>query len=184
MSKMKANCTWSLLTPEQRDELERWLFDENMSYREARERVQKEWGVAASIWSVGRFYQSRVNERSLGEVTEGQDTTKDVNGTGTNLDDLCTAFRMVAGTKVLEKAMAGAELKDLAALGRLIADTEWVQVQHRRLALARDRFEFNAAKAALEKLSNMEEINKEDLEREEARLHAIRVRLFGKNYPR
>jgi hypothetical protein len=184
MSKMKSNCTWSLLTPEQRDELERWLFDENMSYREAKERVQKEWGVTASIWSVGRFYQSRVNDRSLGEVTEGQDATKNVNETGTNLDDLCTAFRRVVGTQVLEKAMAGSELKDLAVLGRLIADTEWVQVQHRRLELARDRFEFNAAKAAMEQLPKVEEMNKEDLEREEARLHAIIVRLFGKKYPR
>lgn len=184
MSKMKSNCTWSVLTPEQREELERWLFDENMSYREARERVQKEWGINASIWSVGRFYQSRVNERSLGEVTEGQEVTKNMNGTGTNLDELCSAFRTVVGTKVLEKAMAGSELKDLAVLGRLVANAEWVQVQRRRLELARERFEFNAAKAALEQLAMAGQINAEDLERERARLLAIKVRLFGRKHPK
>ena len=49
---MKSTSTWSQVTPEQRAQLSRWLFEENVSYAEAKERVQKEWGVACTVWSV------------------------------------------------------------------------------------------------------------------------------------
>jgi len=41
MSKLRSDSKWNELTAEQRDTLEGWLFEENVSYREALERLQK-----------------------------------------------------------------------------------------------------------------------------------------------
>jgi hypothetical protein len=185
MSKMKSNCTWSRLTAEQRDQLERWLMEQNMSYQEAKEQVLKEWGIEASIWSVRRFYQRCINEQGMGEVAEVQDTASEVNETtGANLDNMCAASWKAVGARVLEKVLSGVEVKELAALGRLVAETEWTEIQRGRLVLARERFEFNAAKAALAMLPKLAEMNQEDREREEGKVKAVLVRLFGKNHPR
>jgi len=69
----------------------------------------------------------------------------------------------------------------LTAVGRLLSESEWTEIQRLRLALARERFEFRSSKAALEQLSKLEEMDQEDMEREEARVQAIKLRLFGKD---
>jgi hypothetical protein len=51
MRKMRDDSTWNRLTPEQRETLESWLFDENLGYAKTLERVQKEFGVEATIAS-------------------------------------------------------------------------------------------------------------------------------------
>jgi len=64
MRKMREDSTWSLLTPEQRETLEGWLFEENLGYAKTLERVQKEFGVTATMASLGRFYRRRARERA------------------------------------------------------------------------------------------------------------------------
>jgi len=68
MSKIRCDSIWNGLTPEQRQTLEHWLFVENMGYKEASERAQKEWGVTGSSVSVGRFYRRVERERVLDEL--------------------------------------------------------------------------------------------------------------------
>ena len=60
MRKMRDDSTWNQLTPEQRETLEGWLFDENLGYVETLERVQKEFGLEATIASLGRYYRRRL----------------------------------------------------------------------------------------------------------------------------
>ena len=43
MSKLRSDSAWSKLTAEQRETLEGWLFEENIGYKEALERAQKEF---------------------------------------------------------------------------------------------------------------------------------------------
>ena len=85
--------------------------------------------------------------------------------------------------RLLEKAMEGGDLKELVALGRLMTDGERREIQRERLALARERFEFSAAEAALAELPHVEEMTEEEVRAEDARLLAIKHRLFGKNLP-
>ena len=64
MGKMRADSAWSKLTAEQRETLEGWLFDENIGYKEALERAQKEFGITSSLSSLADFYQRRARERT------------------------------------------------------------------------------------------------------------------------
>ncbi len=184
MSKTKSHSTWSGLTVEQREKLDSWLFEENAGYREVVERAQKEWGIAGSISSVGRYYRDRELELSLGEMAEVEETAEEMDGTAAKVDKLRTSAWKVIGARLLDKALRRGETEELAALGRLMSMSEEREIQRGRLELARERFEFRAAKAALEQMRKLEEMNLEDLEREEARVHEIKVRLFGKRYPR
>jgi hypothetical protein len=49
MNKLRSESVFSQLTPEQVETLEGWLFEENLSYKEALERVQNEFRVEASL---------------------------------------------------------------------------------------------------------------------------------------
>ena len=49
---MRDDSTWNRLTAEQREKLESWLFDENLGYAETLARVQKDFGVEATISSL------------------------------------------------------------------------------------------------------------------------------------
>ena len=52
MRKMRDDSTWNQLTIEQREMLENWLFEENLGYAKTLERVQKEFGVEATVASL------------------------------------------------------------------------------------------------------------------------------------
>ena len=49
---MRDDSTCNRLTAEQREKLESWLFDENLGYVETLARVQKDFGVEATISSL------------------------------------------------------------------------------------------------------------------------------------
>ncbi len=65
---MREDSTWNGLSGEQRQKLENWLFERNLGYAEALKRAHKEFGVEATIPSVGRFYRRRARERQHPEL--------------------------------------------------------------------------------------------------------------------
>jgi hypothetical protein len=69
-------------------------------------------------------------------------------------------------------------VKELATLGRVLTQSEEREIQRGRLALAREKFEFKAAKAALKQLPLLDQMTQEDQEREDARMDAIRLAIF------
>jgi hypothetical protein len=70
MSKLRSDSVFNQLTPEQADSLEGWLFEEGISYKEARERVQKEFNLTTSLSGLRRFYQRLAGERSKESLTD------------------------------------------------------------------------------------------------------------------
>ena len=55
------------------------------------------------------------------------------------------------------------------------------EIQRNWFALAKKKFEFKASEAVLELLPMAEQIKKEDMEREKARLQAIMLKLCGQD---
>jgi len=53
------------LPPEQKAEVNKWLFDENATYHSVVERCLKEFGVKVVTTSVVRYYQREFRARSL-----------------------------------------------------------------------------------------------------------------------
>jgi hypothetical protein len=179
MSKLRTDSTWSGLSEERRNRLAGWLLEENLPYHEVLERVQKEFGLTASRSSLARYYRHLMKERAVQEMFEVQDAAAELNGTETRLESLRTSAWKMIGKQFLEKAIAGAEVKELAALGRLMAESEEREIRRSRVALAREKFQFRAAKAVWKHLPLMEKLTREDQEREDARIDEIRLEIFG-----
>ena len=82
MRKLREDSTWNQLTPGQRETLEDWLFEENPGYEKVLARAREEFGVEATMASLGRYYRRRAGERQVKEVVEAQAAADELNGPG------------------------------------------------------------------------------------------------------
>ncbi len=96
MSKMRNDSTWNQLTPDQRETLESWLFDENLGYTETVERVRREFGLQATASSVGRFRRRRAAERQAEDLADAQAVALDLNDLPVNVASLREALVKLA----------------------------------------------------------------------------------------
>jgi hypothetical protein len=174
ITKTKSNAAWNGLSAEQRATLERWLFEENLGYEAALERAKRELGFEGSIGSVKRFYHRMAEERRLADA--GVDSA----GLGER-ESRRTGMEIVGRMFVKQVTENPEAIKDWAVLARLllqseanVLESEKAKIWSGGLALAREKFEFDAAEAVLKKLDNREQLDAEEMEREKARILAIR----------
>ncbi len=181
---MRDDSTWNQLTLEQRETLESWLFDENLGYVKTLERIQKEFGLEATVASLGRFYRRRARERQLEELVMAQATADALNDLPVSVPSLREAAVKLVGKAVLK--LAGEkpeELEQLASFTKLLLDSEDNDIRRSRLKLAQKCFDYEAAAAANKELPQMRAYlevigNDTSLSHDEKikRVHAI---LFG-----
>ena len=179
MRKMRCDSTWNALTAEQRVRLDGWLFADNLGYRKIVERVKSEWGVTGTEDSLGRYYQRRATERAVAELRETAESAAEVSAAGGQVESLRSSSFKLIGKRLLETTLAKGSVNELAALGRLLLEQEEREIERGRLELAREKFQFKAAEAALAQLPKLNELSREDDERAEARLAEIKDTLFG-----
>jgi hypothetical protein len=100
---------------------------------------------------------------------------EELNRTGADVEEVRNSSMELINTLLLQKSMnEDTAVKDLAILGRIVLESQ------ERINPAREKFQFKAAKAALEALPMAEQIKKEDMERERARMEAMRRQIFRK----
>ena len=156
MRKMRDDSTWNRLMPEQRETLESWLFDENLGYAKTLERVRKEFGVEATIASVGRFYRRRARERQVEELVEAQAAASELNDLPVNVANLREAAVKLVGKAVLK--LAGEkpeELEQLVSFTKLLLASEDNDLRRSRLKLAEKYFDFEATAASIKELPHL-----------------------------
>jgi hypothetical protein len=156
MRKMRDDSTWNQLTPEQRESLESWLFDENLGYAKTLERVQQEFGVETTIASVGRFYRRRARERQVEELVEAQAAASELNDLPVSVASLREAAVKLVGKAVLK--LAGEkpeELEQLVSFTKLLLDSEDNDIRRARLKLAERYFHFEGVAAAQNELPQL-----------------------------
>jgi hypothetical protein len=159
---------------------EDWLFVEGVTYREAQDRALRLWNVKGSVVSVGRFYRRIERDRMLGDMAEALETSDEVNVSEAKAEGMSKAGMKVLAMMFLEKAMARGDVRDLVALGRLISQNEEREIQRGRLELARERFQFNAAREAMKHLPLANKFKQEEHAREEARVKLMTEAIFGR----
>src|SRR5579872_7291853 len=124
MTKLRSDSTWSQLTTQQWETLEGWLFDENISYREAVGRVEKEWGLKSTPSSLVRFYKFCAKNRAVDGMPEAMETARQVNQSEANVDELRSSSMKVLSRKFFEQSMEARNFRELTALGHIIDKTE------------------------------------------------------------
>jgi hypothetical protein len=142
MSKLRSDSAWSKLTAEQRETLEGWLFEENIGYKEALERVQKEFGLAPSLTSLADFYQRLAEERMHRELLGVKSMAGKIGKAGVDREKLgATAMTLVAN-RMLQLAVASpGKVKELASLGRLLVANEAQDIKRRWLELEEEKMD-------------------------------------------
>lgn len=178
--KTRSNAAWNGLAAEQRDMLERWLFEERLSYEQALERARAEFGFEGSIGSVARFYHRTAESRLMRDFETDE-------GGAEEAEALRAGMARVGKLFVQQVTENPAAIKEWAVLAKLLLaresnmlDVERNDIWRGGLALAREKFEFDAADAVLKQLDNREDLDAEELEREKARVRGIRERLYGR----
>ena len=184
MRKMRDDSTWNQLTIEQREMLENWLFEENLGYAKTLERVQKEFGVEATVASLGRFYRRRARERQVEELVEAQAAASELNDLPVNVADLREAAVKLVGKAVLK--LAGEkpeELEQLVSFTKLLLDSEDNDIRRSRLKLAQQYFDYEATAAANKELPQMraylEVIGNDTSLSHDEKIKRVRAILFG-----
>ena len=178
--KFRGDSVWNELTDEQWQTLESWLFEENITYREACERLEKEWGLKRSIVNVCRFYKHCARERAVDQMATAMETAQQINNTAISMDELRVATLKVMRRRLFEQSIEANDPKELSTLGRLMNQYEEREIQRGRLALARERWEFKASQAAIKAMPNLNEFAQEEEQRDLARVEAIKRALFGR----
>jgi hypothetical protein len=181
---MRDDSTWNRLKAEQREKLESWLFDENLGYVETLARVQKEFGVDATISSLGRFYRRRARERQSGEMLAAAVQANELNEMPVSADTLRAAAVKVIGKAVLKLAIEKpGQVQELAALTKLLLESQDNEIRLGRLKLAERYFHYEETAAAWDELPKLkaylEAVGADQSLDDKAKLERVQAILFG-----
>jgi hypothetical protein len=142
MGKLRSDSAWSKLTSEQRETLEGWLFEENTGYKEALERAQKEFGLAASLTSLADFYQRLAEERMQRELLGVKSMAGKIDKAGVNWEEVGTTAMALVAKRMLQLAVASpGKVRELASLGRLLVANEAIDIKRRWVELEEEKRE-------------------------------------------
>lgn len=182
MTKPKSNSIIDGLPAQQRQQVEAWLFDENISYKDAASRLWNDFGVKVSEAALSNWYSGRAQERMLDRIAASQRLKNEVvQQFERNQADSYKALLNLVGQIAFEKAMTSGELDadTIFNFTKLVMDGQKQAMQAADLQLRRDRFEFDAAKAALACLPQLRKIAADTGASEQDKLQQARLALFG-----
>ena len=186
---MREDSTWSRLSIEQRQLLESWLFDDNLGYVETVARVKSEFGVEATIPSVGRYYRRRARERQTEELVIASGEAIGLNSLPVSIADLREAAVKLAGKEALK--LAGEkphEPEHLMAFTRVLLESEENDLRRAKLKLAQQQFDYEAMAASTEELpqfrAHLMKVSEDDSLTEMEKLERVRAIMFGKDDPK
>ena len=134
MRKLRSDSTFNGLSAEQREQLLNWLFNDNLSYAAAVERVKKEFGIATSLWSVRRFYCHAAEERSVGNLALAQG----------GMTDFRTATRKLLGVATSKVCIHNNDPREdgwkaVSALAKLMMQDEQRELNEKRFKIELQR---------------------------------------------
>jgi hypothetical protein len=188
VSKMRSDSTWAGLTPEQRETLEGWLFEENLGYAEVLERVQRDFGVTASKPSLSRYYQRLAAERAQRELLDLKSAVAELRGIGIDRAELSAAIMSLLAKQLLKLLLESPDkVKEMAWLGTVLVGNEAQEIKRGWLNMGREKFELEVARERAEEEAERQMIAdanvEDDYAAEDAAVLKIRRHLFGKNLP-
>ena len=175
MSKMRSDCVFSKLTPEQADMLEGWLFEENLSYKDALERAQKEFGIGGSLTGLRRFYGHLAKERGRESLTEAMSACVEAAALGDNATLRAGLLTMANMCAVQFMTESPRDIKQITALLRALTSAQAQELKRVKSQSEEDRIREGDKELALRRLVQQrgrvlfEEIRQRNAEENEER---------------
>jgi len=175
------------MTKAQRDQLESWIFDENISYRAASRRCFAEFKIKVAFKAVWVFYQQTAKRRALQSIIHTAQATNAVSKTfDKNPAKTYEAVLKVIGQIAFNAATKSGEQVDVRTirdLTALLISARHDEILSQRFALEREKWEFDCVRTVQAHFKDLLEIDRDKSLDEDARLLAIQRRLFGTKLP-
>ena len=180
MSKPKANAKLLFLPEEQQAKLAEWLLG-GMPYHQARELVEKEFGVKVSLGVFTSFWELVCTPMLLAKRRRMAGTASD---RAEEAADHPAQFDAATLDALKQRAYELAEAphcdpKDVKAIMMLLLKAQDQDFKNRQLTLEKDKFQFEAAKAALKCLPALRKVASDNSLNETDKIQAARQLVFG-----
>jgi hypothetical protein len=189
------------LPAEQRERVDLWLFEENVSYSEVADRCRQLFNVKVSRAAVHRYYERECFRRKLEGVSSPAGDLKKMAATlGRHTEEEYSIAAGLASRTVVEEAIKPEHHTDREKLNesmrvmialrqeenerrRIALLAERTAQQGRRVAILEKRFQFSASVECLRHEKEMKEIMAKKEWDDGDKVMEIRERLFGPNLP-
>jgi hypothetical protein len=187
--KPKASSVFHSLTQAQRDQLEYWLFEENIAYETAAKRCKAKFKVNLYYRKLEAFYREIKRKRNIAEILSN---THHANSVIKKLaDNPVATFKAIMelvgqvafNSATLAAAGQTVDLEPLRQAIEIYLDTRKDDRDAIKVALEREKWELDVARLCFEHHAELQTITADQSMDEDARLLAIRRRLFGANVP-
>ena len=182
--KARSDSILSGLPPEQQAKVKTWLFDENLPFAGVAGRCKAELGVEVGKTSVIRYYRRELSRRRLDAALGRREGGPDPTAGGAN--DCYKELVAMAGEMALESARGEVDAEKRRAFvecTKLMISARREGNYARRVDLARERFEFDAATACVARQMEIQGIVEDETLTDEERIRSVREELFGENLP-
>lgn len=179
----KGESIFNNLKPEQRARMDGWLFDDKHTYKQVAEEMQRVFGLRTSVTGVSRYYHSRNRARKLDGLERG---AQKAGGMDNAPQEMYESVLGKIESMALEMAGSSREevkTRDLAELVHLLIAARREANEASRVALAREKLEYDVATACLMHKIEMDRICEDNSMDDGERIQAIREELFGPNLP-
>lgn len=144
--KPRSDSKLASLPLEQREQLVSWLVEENLSYQDAVERVEEEFGVSTSAGAMSAFYSTACWQVKIEKSRELADSLGDAGET----DEFEAQAMKAVRQKFFELSLnSQVNLKDLKALAKIIGDSKTLEIRLKDLEIKERRIELLEKKAAM-----------------------------------
>jgi hypothetical protein len=182
------------LPTEQRERIDTWLFEENVSYAEVVHRCRQLLEVKVSTSSVQRYYERQCVTRRLEAMASPKGERKQLAaGLGKRAEEEFSIAVGLTSQLAADEAIKPENHGDLKRLNeamrmtiaarREVNERKRVELHGRRVALAEKRFQFNASIACFEHQEELMKVMEKKGVSDAHKVMEIRERLFGPNLP-
>lgn len=175
------------LPPEARQAIETWLFDENRSYNTVIRNCREKWNASLNIQNLSKYYHKRLRERALRRIGNSACLANDLIAEfkkfpAETYDVLIKLVGQIAFDSAL-KSDGGLDAGTIKDFTRLLIAARKEDREARQLTFTREKWEFDAARACRAHYAEIRAVTEDISLEEEAKIAAIRRRLFGTNLP-
>jgi hypothetical protein len=177
------------LSPAQKEQLREWLWEESPrpSLKKVCERIEVTFGIEVNASSLCEYRKRHNNEYEIEATIKRISTARQI-ADGAIADDYARALVTEQVSLDLIRVKLFNELKaerpDLKAVAiycQALGDTNKLALKREQLLLDVQKFQFDAAKAALEKLDELTSISQDGALNDDAKINAVCEKLFGKS---
>lgn len=164
----------------QQAQLVDWLLS-GMPYHQARELVEKEFGVTVAVSAFSSFWQACCVPHLLVRRRRAVSTANEVaEAAAQNPGQFDQATIDALKQQAFNLAISpNSNPKDVKALFSLVLKARGQDLDEEELRLSRDKFEFDAAESALKDVQALRRISSDSKLNHKEKIEAVRARLFG-----